>query len=279
MSKVAFQGVLGAYSHRACQSVFPDMDVLPCESFEDAFAAVEEGQATYTIIPIENSTAGRVADIHHIMPQTTLSIIGEYFLPVHHCLLGTADSQMNDVKEVMSHVQALGQCAKNLKKHALQAVAWPDTAGAAAEIANRADKHTAALASEAAADIYNLKVLQHNFQDRSDNTTRFLIISSPQNKIEATSDMKITTFIFKVRNIPAALYKALGGFATNGVNILKLESYMVEGGFQSAQFYVDIQGDSEDKGVQLAMEELRFFSDEIKMLGSYPAHSYRKEVK
>ncbi|HUI34755.1 MAG TPA: prephenate dehydratase [Stellaceae bacterium] len=271
---IAFQGAPGAYSDLACRHVFPRMKTLPCPGFEDAFAAVREGKAALGMIPIENSVAGRVADIHHLMPDSGLYIIGEHFEPVHHHLLVLPGTSLKQIKTVRSHVHALGQCRKFLRKHKLTAVVAADTAGAAAELAERRDSSVAAIASELAGQIYGLESLARNIEDAAHNTTRFLIMS-PTEKRAPRGKPTVTTFVFNVRNVPAALYKALGGFATNAVNMTKLESYMVEGSFTATQFYADVEAHPDDRPLQLALEELRFFSNEVKILGVYPAAPQR----
>jgi prephenate dehydratase len=271
---IAFQGAPGAYSDLACRHVFPRMKTLPCPGFEDAFAAVREGRAALGMIPIENSVAGRVADIHHLMPDSGLYIIGEHFEPVHHHLLVLPGVKLKDIKTVRSHVHALGQCRKFLRPHKLTAVVAADTAGAAAELAERRDPTVAAIASELAGKIYGLESLAQNIEDAAHNTTRFMIMS-PTEKRAPRGKPTVTTFVFNVKNVPAALYKAMGGFATNGINMTKLESYMVEGSFTATQFYADVEAHPDDRPLQLALEELAFFSNEVKILGVYPAAPQR----
>ena len=267
---IAFQGAPGAYSDLACRHVFPDMETLPCNQFEDAFAAMREGRAALGMIPIENSVAGRVADIHHLMPDSGLYIIGEHFEPVHHHLLAVPGASLKTVRTVRSHVHALGQTRNFLRKNGLTAVVAVDTAGAAAEIAERGDPSVAAIASELAGKIYGLNSLAANIEDAAHNTTRFLVMSRNE-KRAPRGQPAVTTFVFSVRNVPAALYKALGGFATNTVNMTKLESYMVGGNFTATQFYADVEAHPDDRPLQLALEELEFFSTEVKILGVYPA--------
>jgi len=267
---IAFQGAPGAYSDLACRHVFPNMETLPCAQFEDAFAAVREGQAALGMIPIENSVAGRVADIHHLMPDSGLYIIGEHFEPVHHHLLALPGATLGTIKTVRSHVHALGQTRNFLRKNKLTAAVAADTAGAAAELAERRDPTVAAIASELAGRIYGLVSLAQNIEDAAHNTTRFMIMSRDE-KRAPQGRPTVTTFVFNVRNVPAALYKALGGFATNAVNMTKLESYMVGGNFTATQFYADVEAHPDDRPLQLALEELRFFSHEVKILGVYPA--------
>src|SRR5260221_6021458 len=246
------------------------MTTLPCAAFEDAFAAVREDRARLGMIPIENSVAGRVADIHHLMPDSGLFIIGEHFEPVHHHLLVLPGTTLESIKTVRSHVHALGQCRNFMRQHGLIPVVAADTAGAAAELAERRDPGVAAIASELAGKIYGLQSLAHNIEDAAHNTTRFMVMSR-EAKWAARGQPTVTTFIFNVRNVPAALYKALGGFATNAINMTKLESYMVGGNFTATQFYADVEAHPEDRPLQLALEELEFFSIEVKILGVYPA--------
>jgi prephenate dehydratase len=271
---ISFQGTFGAYSDLACRRVFPDMTTLPSNQFEDAFAAVREGRARLAMIPIENSVAGRVADIHHLMPDSGLHIIGEHFERVNHHLLALPGATLSQIRSVKSHVQALSQCRNLIRRLGIEPIVAADTAGAAAEIAARGDPSVAAIASELAGKIYGLVSLKENIEDAEHNTTRFLIMSReplrPQRGTPA-----VTTFLFRVRNVPAALYKALGGFATNGINMTKLESYMVGGAFTATQFYADVEAHPEDRPLALALEELAFFSRELKILGVYPAHPSR----
>lgn len=274
---IAFQGEYGAYSDLSCRTVFPDMETLPCETFEDAFEAVKSGKAGLAMIPVDNTIAGRVADVHHLMPRGNLFIIGEHFQPVHHALLGVKGAKAEDLAHIHSHVHAIPQCRNLIKRLGVQAHVHADTAGAAKEISKRGEKEHGAIASTLAAKIYGLEVLEENIQDEGHNTTRFLILSSePQVPELADGGDVITSLVFEVRNIPAALYKALGGFATNSVNMLKLESYVDEQ-FQAATFYADVAGHPEDGPLQLALEELGFFAKEVKYLGTYPAHEFRKQ--
>lgn len=272
---IAYQGQAGAYSDLACREVKPDFETLPCPTFEDAFDAVHDGKAELAMIPIENSAAGRVADIHHLLPASGLHIVGEHFLPIRHHLLGIKGAKISDVRQVMSHVQALSQCIGNIHKNKFNPVVRSDTAGAAYEVAQAEDKSAAAIASSLAAELYGLEILVPDFQDQMDNTTRFVILSAQSLETASENNKFITSLVFKVRSVPAALYKALGGFATNGVNITKLESYIMDGSFQVAQFYADIEGHPHQRPVELALEELRFFSEEVKILGTYPASLYR----
>jgi len=278
-SSIAFQGELGAYSHLACTVLFPEMTPLPCAGFEDAFVAVEEGRARLALIPVENSVAGRVADIHHLLPASRLHIIGEFFLPVNHHLLAVKGATLEDIREVRSHVHAIGQCRKFLRRNGLKAVVAADTAGSAAEVARNGDKSVAAIASELAGRIYGLDSLAANIEDAGHNTTRFLVMSREAKPVDPLIGPVVTSFVFHVRNVAASLYKALGGFATNGVNMTKLESYQINGAFTATQFYADIEGHPEQQNVRLALEELSFFSREVRILGVYPAHPYRFKAR
>jgi len=271
---IAFQGAPGAYSDLACRRVFPQMTTLPCVAFEDAFAAVGEERAALAMIPIENSLAGRVADVHHLMPGSGLYIIREHFDRVEHHLLALPGATLDRVRTVRSHVHALSQCREFIRAHGLQPVVRADTAGSAAEIKELGDPTIAAIASELAGEIYGLTSLAQNIEDAEHNTTRFLVLAR-EPKWPPQGTLSVTTFVFNVRNVPAALYKAMGGFATNGVNMTKLESYMVGGRFAATQFYADVEAHPEDRPLQLALEELEFFSTEVKILGSYPAHMLR----
>jgi prephenate dehydratase len=272
---IAFQGEPGAYSHLACTIAFPQMLPLACPAFEDAFAAVNQGNARLAMIPIENSVAGRVADIHHLMPASRLHIIGEFFERVNHHLLAVKGARLDEIRQVRSHVHALGQCRDFIRAYGLKPVVAADTAGSAAEIAARGDKTVAAIASELAGQIYGLDSLAANIEDAEHNTTRFLIMARDAQPPDPRNGPCITTFVFRVRNVPAALYKAMGGFATNGVNMTKLESYQIGGAFAATQFYADIEGHPDETNVRLALEELEFFSREVRILGVYPAHPYR----
>jgi prephenate dehydratase len=271
---IAFQGAPGAYSDLACRRVFPAMTTLPCAAFEDAFAAVREGRAALAMMPIENSVAGRVADIHHLMPDSGLFIIGEHFERVSHHLLALPGTRLDQIRTVRSHVHALSQCRNFIRAQGLQPVVRADTAGSAAEIKELGDPTIAAIASELAGKIYGLVSLKENIEDAEHNTTRFLIMSR-EAKQAPRGGSTVTTFVFNVRNVPAALYKAMGGFATNGVNMTKLESYMVGGRFAATQFYADVEAHPDDRPLRLALEELEFFSREVKILGVYPAHKLR----
>ncbi len=272
---ISFQGALGANSHIACQAVYPDMQLLPCATFEDTFAAVRAGEARLAMIPIDNSVAGRVADIHHLLPKSGLFIIGEHFQRIEQCLLGTVDAGISDLKEVHSHVHALGQCRKLIAELAVEPVVHFDTAGAARDVARWGDKTKGSISSCLAAESYGLQILRKNIEDAEHNTTRFLIMGPEQLIPAAGSRKMITSFVFRVRSVPAALYKALGGFATNKVNITKLESYIIDGAFTVAQFYADVEGHPEDQSMKWAFEELDFFTTEWTVLGTYPASPFR----
>jgi len=273
--KVAFQGEPGANSHLAIREVYPDAEAIPCATFEDAFAAITSGQADVGMIPVENSVAGRVADIHHLMPDSGLHIVAEHFMPVRHQLLAVKGATRADIKTVESHVHALGQCRKVIRQLGIRPIVAADTAGSAREISEVGDKTRAAIATRLAAEIYGLTILAEDVEDEAHNTTRFIVLAREANWAKNGTGPMITTFLFRVRNVPAALYKTLGGFATNGVNMTKLESYMVEGNFFATQFYADVEGHPEDKNLVLAFEELSFYSKEMKILGVYPAHAFR----
>jgi prephenate dehydratase len=273
--RIAFQGEPGAHSHLAIAEAYPSCEAVPCATFEDAFTAITAGEADLGMIPIENSVAGRVADIHHLMPDSGLHIVAEHFMPVRHQLLGIRGARLSDIKTVESHVHALGQCRKIIRKLGIKPLVAADTAGSAREIAQAGDKTRAAIASRLAAEIYGLDILAADVEDESHNTTRFIVLSREASWAHNGGEAVITTFVFRVRNVPAALYKALGGFATNGVNMTKLESYMVEGNFFATQFYADVEGHPEERKLVLALEELAFFSKEMKILGVYPAHPFR----
>jgi len=283
MSKrtIVYQGEPGANSDLACREAFPRYKPVPCATFEDAFAAVRSGRAELAMIPIENSVAGRVADIHHLMPHSGMHIIAEFFLPVRHQLMAPKGATLKSVKTAQSHIQALGQCRNTLRKLHLKSVAAADTAGSAREIAEENDITRAAIASELAAKIYKLKILKRNIEDETHNTTRFIVLSRKARWASRSQKDLITTFVFQVRNIPAALYKALGGFATNGINMTKLESYMVNGSFAATQFYADVEGHPSDRALELALEELEFVTQPktLKILGVYPAHRYRETFR
>jgi prephenate dehydratase len=273
---VAFQGVLGAYSHQACAEAFPEADVIACNTFEGVIAAVKNHKADIAMLPVENSTYGRVADIHSMLPESGLHIVGEHFVRVHINLMAREGAELADIKSAMSHTVLLGQCRKFLKDHDIAPIAGADTAGSAQTVAASERTDIGALASEMAAEIYGLKVLAHHIEDNQHNTTRFLVMSPEQNFPDNGSDEFMTTFVFRVRNIPAALYKALGGFATNGVNMVKLESYMVEGSFTATQFYADVIGHPDDPALKRALEELAYFTDHLDILGVYKTDMFRQ---
>jgi len=277
--KIVFQGEPGANSHIACHAAYPDHEPVACATFEDAFAAISAGEAELGMIPIENSVAGRVADIHHLMPTSDLHIIAEYFLPVRHQLMAPKGAQLPGVKSVESHVMALGQCRNIIRRLGLKPIVAADTAGSAREVSERGDKTRAAIASRLAAEIYGLDILAEDVEDEAHNTTRFIVLARQAEWATPGEGAIVTTFVFRVRNVPAALYKALGGFATNGINMTKLESYMVEGNFSATQFYADVEGHPDDRSLALALEELRFFSRELKILGVYRGHPFRATLR
>ncbi len=271
---IAFQGALGAYSHAACQAARPDMTPLPCSNFEDVIDAVRSGAADLAMLPVENSTYGRVADIHRLLPASGLHIVDESFTRVRISLMALPGVKLDQIKTARAHLVLLPQARNFLDHHNIRAISAVDSAGAAAELAGSGDRSSAVLASALAADIYNLDILAQDIEDHQHNTTRFLVMSREPD-LAARGDIMMTTFVFQVRNIPAALYKAMGGFATNGINMTKLESYMVGGSFTATQFYADIQGHPEDENVKLAMDELGYFSSMVKILGVYPADKSR----
>ena len=270
-NNIAFQGVLGAYSHMACQAHCPDLTPLPCASFSDMIAMVQDGGADCALVPVENSTAGRVADIHHLLPESGLFIIAEHYQPVAHKLLGIKGAQLSDITEVHSHEQGLAQCRLTLQKMGIKPVIHSDTAGAAKDIAARGERHVGAIASALAGDIYGLDTVQDTITDKVTNTTRFLIMSRERVVPQDVTAPAMTTIIFEVRSVPAVLYKALGGFATNGINLTKLESYMLDGSMNAARFYVDCEGHPETDSMKLALEELQFYCTDggIRILGTY----------
>lgn len=274
---IVYQGEPGAYSHLACQDGFPDMIPKPCASFAAAFAQVSSGDAKLAMIPVENTVAGRVSDIYYLLPEGGLSIIGEQYLAVHHQLLAIPGAKLSDIKTARSHPMALGQVRKRLSSMGIKPVADVDTAGAAQSVSELGDKSVAAIASSLAAETYGLEILAANIEDAAHNTTRFLILADEPLNVPKDNGPVVTSFVFKVRSVPSALYKALGGFATNGINMTKLESYMVGGSFQAAQFYADVEGHPEDEGMKHALEELSFFTESVTMLGTYPAHSSRSQ--
>ena len=274
MKKIAYQGHEGAYSHLASLELFPEAELIPCVGFAQTFEALQSGKVDKAVIPVENSTAGRVADVHLLMKEKNVHIVGEYFLPIEHCLLGLRGAKIEDVKKVYSHVQALAQCDKNIRARGVSPKQFGDTAGAAKMVSESGNFEIAALASKIAAELYDLDILEESFHDTEHNTTRFLILSATEEVVKNRVNA-ITTLIFRTRHMPAALYKALGGFATNGLNLLKVESYVEGGSFEAAAFYVDVEGHMEDEPILRALEELNFFSQEVRVLGCYTAHSYR----
>jgi len=278
-NKIAFQGEPGANSHLAAQDAYPRMEALACPTFEDAIAAVKTGAAKLAMIPIENSVAGRVADIHHLLPHSGLHIVAEHFERVRHQLLAHHGVKLSDLKTVHSHVMALGQCRKAIRALKLKPVIEADTAGAARHLRETGDRTAAVIASKLAAEIYGLKVAKADIEDAEHNTTRFVVLAAKPGRTRKEDGPVITSFVFRVRNVPAALYKALGGFATNGVNMTKLESYQLEGSFNATMFYADIEGHPDERRAKLAMEELHFFSTEVTVLGTYPASPLRAELK
>ncbi len=277
--RVVFQGEPGSFSHLAAREALPYCEAIPAETFEDAFTAIREGSVDLGLIPIENSLHGRITDIHHLLPESPLYILGEHFHRVRHQLLGAPGATLASVKTVVSQEPALGQCRKIIRDLGLKRQLWADTAGAARHVAEVKDKSLAAIASALSAEIYGLVTLKADVEDADHNVTRFLIMSREAEDSDNSGDPVITSFIFRVRNVPAALYKALGGFATNGVNITKLESYQLEGSFNATQFYADIDGHPEERSVRLALEELRFFTSSLKILGVYPAHPFRRTLE
>jgi len=272
--KIAFQGALGAFSDMSCRAMFPEMETYPCETFEDAFFAVENGLTDLAMIPVDNSLAGRVADVHHLLPAKKLFIIGEHFQPISMCLLAVKGSNLKKITDVHSHVHALPQCRKIIKELGLKPHIHADTAGAAAEVAEKGDPTQAAIASRLAGELYGLEIIREGIQDTPNNTTRFLVLSREMLKPQVAVSPIITSFFFEVRNVPASLYKALGGFATNGVQIAKLESY-IDPQFQVARFYAEVLGGLDDKSLQMALEELNFFAKDVKIMGNYLAHPFR----
>ena len=274
-TRIAYQGEPGANSHLVCMQHYPEWEALACASFEDVFAAVESGEADLAMIPIDNSIAGRVADIHHFLPTSGLHIIGEHFLRIQFTLMGVPGSTLQTIRTVHSHVHALGQCRKVIRELGLVPVISGDTAGAAREIAELADPTQAAIAPALAAEIYGLTILREDVEDEDHNTTRFVVLSRDPDPAPADGGPVVTSFVFNVRNLPAALYKALGGFATNGINMTKLESYMVGGAFSATQFLAEVDGHPDDPGLKRALEELTFFTTDVKVLGVYPADPFR----
>ena len=279
LNKIAFQGEPGANSHLAARDAYPGMEAMPCATFEDALAAVKTGKAKFAMIPIENSVAGRVADIHHLLPHSGLYIVAEHFEPIRHQLLALPRAKLSGLKTVHSHIMALGQCRKAIAALKLTPVTEADTAGSARHVREADDPSRAAIASKLAAEIYGLRIAKKDIEDAAHNTTRFVVLAAKPARTKAADGPVVTTFVFRVRNVPAALYKALGGFATNGVNMTKLESYQLEGSFNATMFYADIEGHPKERPVQLAMEELGFFTSEVNVLGTYPASPFRTKLK
>ena len=275
MQKITFQGAMGAYSHIACTELFPKAEYIPSDTFEQAMELVDIGEADYAVIPVENSFAGRVSDVHFLLPQTDLTILGEHFLRVEHQLLALPNAKLSDIEAAASHPQALAQCSEFLKAHQIKALSRIDTAKSCERIVEMQDITRAAIASKLAAEIYGLNILASNIENDGNNTTRFLIMGKEKQMPKDDGSKFITSLVFKVKNIPAALYKTLGGFATNGVNITKLESYVIGGNFVSAQFYVEIEAHPESREFKLALEELKFYSESVHFLGTYKAHPRR----
>lgn len=274
---IAFQGHLGAYSHLACRNARPQLSPVPCATFTEAMQTVEKGEAALAMIPIENSTAGRVEEIYRQLPKTQLSIIGEHFESINHCLIALKGSSLEQIKTVCSHPQALAQCDNNIMKLGLETDVKSDTAGAAHEIMQLQDTTRAAIASSLAAELYDMEIVRENFQDHDGNTTRFIILSREAEVPEYRPGQKyLTSLMFRVRNLPAALYKAMGGFATNGINMVKLESYMDTGSFQATSFYMDVEAHQSDQGMINALEELAFFAQDIRILGTYAPSPWRQ---
>jgi len=276
--RIAYQGEPGANSHIACIEAYPGHEPMACGTFEDAFQTVKEGGAALAMIPIDNSVAGRVADIHHLMPRANLHIVGEHFLRVHHQLMIVPGGDLARIVTVHSHVHALGQCRKVIRELKIRPVVAADTAGAARELSQSLDPARAVIATALAAEIYGLEVVRRNVEDEDYNTTRFIVLSATARDAGPEDAPVVTSFVFRVRNVPAALYKAMGGFATNGVNMTKLESYQLEGQFSATQFYADIEGHPSERRVRLALEELEFFTSYLKVLGIYKASPFRGEI-
>ena len=272
---IVFQGEVGAYSHLACQDFYPYMTPRPCPSFAQAFNAVSAGEASLAMIPVENTVAGRVSDIYHLLPEGGLFIIGEKYLPIRHQLLGVKGAKLEDIKIARSHPMALGQVRKRLANEGIEPLVDTDTAGAARAVSELGEKSIAAVASVVAGETYGLDILAANIEDASHNTTRFLILADSPAELPKNDQPVVTSFVFKVRSVPSALYKALGGFATNGINMTKLESYMVGGSFSAAQFYADVEAHPEDDAMKHALDELSFFTESVTMLGTYPADTLR----
>ena len=277
-TKIAFQGEKGAYSHIACEEIYRDADIKNCATFEETFKIAFEDENVKAIIPLENSLAGRVADIHYLLPKYKLQIYGEHFQTVEHCLLGKKDTELKDIKFVRSQAQAIGQCQNIIKKNKFKSIISADTAGSAKDLANNKDKSIAAIASELAAKIYDLKILEKNIEDETGNVTRFLIMGKSVRQPEYDKNKKyITTCIFRLKSEPSALYKSLGGFATNQINLTKLESFSVKNTFDQTNFYLDLEGHIEEKAVQKSLEELGFHTESLDILGVYEASKFRQK--
>ncbi len=276
MMKIAYQGVPGAYSHIACNTLFPNQEYIPCDTFEIAMELVKNGDVDKAVIPVENSNAGRVSDVHFLLPEAGLHIVGEHFMRIEHQLLAVKGAKLEDIQSAASHPQALAQCSDFLKAHSIRAVSRIDTAKSCEKIALEQDKTKAAIASKLAAEIYGLDILAANIENANNNTTRFLIMQKDEAFPVNDGGRFITSVVFVTKHIPAALYKVLGGFATNGINISKLESYLINGKFFSAQFYIEVEQHIHSRNLQYALSELKFFSEEYQILGCYPAHEYRR---
>ena len=277
-TRIAYQGEPGSNSDAACRALYSELQAVPCATFEDVFTVMAEGGADLAMIPVENSIAGRVADIHHLLPDSGLQIVGEYFMPIHFQLMTVPGVGLTDISVVRSHAHALGQCRKLIRAHGWRAIVADDTAGAAREVAEAGDPKVAALAPRLAADLYGLTILATDVEDEHNNTTRFLTLARDASMPAPGAGPVITSFVFRVRNVPAALYKAMGGFATNGVNMTKLESYQLGGSFAATQFYADVEGHPLDRPLRLALEELSFYTDWVRILGTYPASSFRAAI-
>ena len=273
---IAYQGVPGAYSHLSCRKAYPELEAYACETFAEAMFMVEGGKAKLAMIPLENSTAGRVEEIYRLMPKTELHIVGEHFEPVNHCLLAAKGSSIDDLKSVASHPQALAQCDQHIKNLGLRPIAGLDTAGSAAELSQNPIEGHAAIASSLAAELYGLEIIRENFQDKTGNTTRFMILARDSFMPQFDPDIRfMTSIMFTVRNIPASLYKALGGFSTNGVNMLKLESYMASDTMRVSSFHLDVEGHPDEPAMHYALQELDFFAKDVRIMGTYPWHPFR----
>lgn len=275
--RIVYQGEPGAYSHLACREHFPEMEPWACQSFAQAFDRVRSGDARLAMIPVENTVAGRVSDIYHLLPKGELSIIAERYQPIHHQLLGLPGAKLEEIKVARSHPMALGQVRERLQALGIHGVADVDTAAAARKISERGDATVAAVASRIAAEEYGLEILASDIQDSETNTTRFIVLSDTAQIPDIESGPVVSSYVFRTRSVPSSLYKALGGFASNGLNLTKLESYMVGGGFKAVQFYVDVEGHPDSEPMQHALEELDFFTEDIRHLGTYPADAVRLE--